>query len=233
MKTIKILIALVLFAAGQTFAANVEDRHLSGFHAVDAAGSFDVYITQGNVESVKVDAPGDVIGNVITEVKNGTLRIHSKDKFNWKDLFKNKKVSVYVTVKNIDDINLSGSGNVRFQDGLKADNGDMHLHISGSGNMEGKLTARAVDASISGSGNLKLAGSTEDQNVSVSGSGNYSARDFTSSKTNVSVSGSGNASVYCNNTLNAHVSGSGSVHYNGGPKNVSKSKSGSGSVSGS
>ena len=34
-----------------------EDRHLSGFHAVDVGGSFDVYITQGSTESVKVEAP--------------------------------------------------------------------------------------------------------------------------------------------------------------------------------
>jgi hypothetical protein len=44
------------------------------------------------------------------------------------------------------------------------------------------------------------------------------------------VSGSGNAAVYVSNSLNAHVSGSGGVHYGGNPKNVSKSKSGSGSI---
>lgn len=229
MKTIKILVALVLFAAGQTFAADIEDRHLSGFHAIDASGSFDIYVTQGSTESVKVDAPDDAIKNVMTDVRGGTLRIYSKEHFSWKNIFNNKKVMVYVTVKSIDNINLSGSGNVTFKDGLNST--DIRLHISGSGNVQGKLTARSVDASISGSGNLKLSGNTENQNVSVSGSGNYSARDLNSSKTDVSMSGSGNAAVYASNTLNAHVSGSGGVHYGGNPKNVSKSKSGSGSIS--
>ncbi|HWZ34591.1 MAG TPA: head GIN domain-containing protein [Mucilaginibacter sp.] len=229
MKTIKILIALVLFAAGQTFAANIEDRHLSGFHAVDAAGPFDVYITQGNTETVKVDAPDDVIKNVLTDVRSGTLRIYTKEHFSWKNIFNNKKVVIYITVKSIDNINLTGSGNVTFKDGLNAT--DMRLHVSGSGNIQGKLTAKALDASISGSGNLKLSGAAENQNVGVSGSGNYSARDLNSANANVSVSGSGNASVYASTGLNAHVSGSGGVHYGGNPKNVSKSKSGSGSIS--
>src|ERR1700761_8178200 len=57
----------------------VQDRHLSGFNAVDAAGSFDVYITQGPNESVKVDAPADVQDRVITEVDGGTLKIHNKN----------------------------------------------------------------------------------------------------------------------------------------------------------
>lgn len=228
MKTIKILVALVLFAAGQAFA-NTEDRPVSNFHAIESSGSFDVYITQGNTEAVKVDAPEDVIGKILTEVKDGTLRIYTKEKFSWKNIFNNKKVSIYVTVKSVDAISLSGSGNVNFKDGLTA-RGDMHLHISGSGNVQGKLTAKSLDASVSGSGNLRLSGSAENQNASVSGSGNYSARDFTSANVNVSVSGSGNAAVYASESINARVSGSGGVHYGGNPKNVSKSKSGSGSI---
>lgn len=238
MKTIKILMALVLFAAVQAFAADTENRPVSGFHAVDISGSYDVYINQGNTEAVRVEAPGDIIKLVLTEVKNGTLRIYNKENTNWRNIFNhnnifnNKKVVVYVTVKNIDGISLSGSGHVNFKDGLNA-NGNMHLQLSGSGNVQGKLTAKDLDAGISGSGSLKLSGSSENQNVHVSGSGSYSARDFTSANVNVSVSGSGGATVYASNSLNAHVSGSGGVHYSGSPKNVSKSKSGSGSISGS
>ncbi|GAA4092283.1 head GIN domain-containing protein [Mucilaginibacter panaciglaebae] len=235
MKTIKFLIALVLFAAGQTFAAKTEDRPVSGFHAVDVSGSYDVYITQGNTETVKIEAPNDVIKLVLTEVKNGTLRIYSKENTSWRNIFKNhnifnnKKVVVYVTVKNIDGISLSGSGHVTFKDGLNA-NGNMHLQLSGSGSVQGKLTTKDLDAGISGSGSLKLSGSGENQNVHVSGSGSYSARDFKSANVNASVSGSGGATVYASNSLNAHVSGSGGVHYGGNPKNISKSKSGSGSI---
>lgn len=235
MRTIKIFIALLMFIdIGQTYASNVENRPVSGFHAVDVSGSYDVYITQGNAEAVKVEAPGDIIKLVLTEVKNGTLRIYNKENTNWRNIFNhhnifnNKKVVVYVTVKNIDGISLSGSGHVTFKDGLKTSN--MRLQLSGSGNVQGKLTAKDLDAGISGSGSLKLSGSGENQNVHVSGSGNYSARDFNSANVNVSVSGSGNAAVYVSNSLNAHVSGSGGVHYGGNPKNVSKSKSGSGSI---
>ena len=62
-------------AANNTDQQKTEDRHLSGFNAVDLAGSFDVYITQGSTESVKVEAPDEVIDHIITEVNGGVLKI--------------------------------------------------------------------------------------------------------------------------------------------------------------
>src|SRR5579863_2634495 len=52
-----------------------EDRHLSGFHAIEVGGPYDVTLTQGNTESVRVEAPEDVISHVTTEVENGVLKI--------------------------------------------------------------------------------------------------------------------------------------------------------------
>jgi hypothetical protein len=68
--------------------------------------------------------------------------------------------------------------------------------------------------------------------VDVTGSGDFSGRDLTTNTTVVFVGGSGDASVYATSTLKASVSGSGDVHYGGNPHNVSKSKSGSGDISG-
>ncbi|MFD2874326.1 head GIN domain-containing protein [Mucilaginibacter ximonensis] len=230
MKTIKILVALVLFAAGQTFAANIEDRHLSGFHAIDAAASFDVYITQGRTESVKVEAPADVIKEVLTDVRGGTLNIHTKNHFGgWGNIFNHKKVVVYVTVTSIDDINLTGSGDIYFKDGLNT--GNINIQITGSGDIQGKLTARVLNAGISGSGDLKLWGRAETQKVEISGSGDYTARDLNTATTTVSISGSGDASVYASATLNAQITGSGDITYGGNPKRVAKAKSGSGDIS--
>ena len=50
----------------KTSVSDIVDRHLSGFHAVDLAGSFDVYLTQGATESVKVEAPADIMPHIRT-----------------------------------------------------------------------------------------------------------------------------------------------------------------------
>jgi len=241
----KFLLAAVLLAGtGYTYATpaamvkasskrDVQDRHLSGFHAIEISGSYDVYITQGSSESVKVEAPADIMDHVITEVEDGVLKVHNKNEsgWNWGGWNGHKKIAVYVTATSLNKLDVSGSGDAFFKDGLTA--GDMKIKVSGSGDVSGKLDVKTLDCSISGSGDMKLSGHAESANVSVSGSGDYEAKGLATVNTAVHVSGSGDAGVNVSTNLEASVSGSGDVSYTGGAHNVVKSKSGSGDISGS
>jgi hypothetical protein len=238
MKLIKIFAAVILFAVtGYAFAKNsvrpstvTEDRNLSGFKAVSVSGSFDVYIVQGSTESVKVDAPDDVLKYVVTEVKNGALNIYDKNRPNHGLFGNNKKIVVYVSVKDIDAISLTGSGNVFFKEGISANT--LHLNLTGSGDVTGKITAKSLETSLVGSGNVKISGHADDSKIKIAGSGNFSASELSTLSTTAKIGGSGNANVNATNNLQANVSGSGDVRYSGSPKNVLKSSTGSGSISG-
>jgi hypothetical protein len=234
MKLIKFFVAAVLLTvAGNTFAksySETEDRHLTGFDAVHVAGSFDVYITQGTTESVKVEAPADVIKNIITEVKNGSLTIRTKNNFSFNNMFGNKKMVVYVSIKNCNAVSLTGSGDVFFKEGIAAN--DLSLSITGSGDITGKVTAKNLSSSVTGSGDLHVSGRADNSKVNVTGSGDFTGRDLATNTTIVFVGGSGDASVNATATLKASVTGSGDVHYSGHPHNVSKSTSGSGDING-
>lgn len=231
MKLIRILIVLVLVAGTtQTFAKSIEDRHLTGFHAVNVSGSFDVIITQGPTESVKVEAPADVIREVLTDVKGGTLNIHNKDHVSWGNIFGNKKIVVYVSIKDVTGISLTGSGDVSFKGGINANS--LRIQLTGSGDLGGRINAKYLEGSVTGSGDVKLSGHADDQKVNVTGSGDYTAGDLSTINTMVSVGGSGDASVNASESLKASVTGSGDIHYSGHPKNVAKSKTGSGDING-
>ncbi|MHB8207794.1 head GIN domain-containing protein [Mucilaginibacter sp.] len=240
----KILLAVALVtSAGYTYAKphktiktkayyDTQDRHLSGFNAVDVEGSFDVYITQGSTESVTVDAPADIMDHVVTEVHDRSLKIKDKRRNGWSGDWNgnHKKVVVHVTVRDINAIGITGSGDVYFKDGIKAEKLD--IEVSGSGDAAGKIEVKTLDCSVSGSGNIKISGHADVSNVSVSGSGDYSGRELPTTNTTVQVSGSGNASINASSSITAAVSGSGDVSYTGGAQHVTKSKSGSGDISG-
>jgi len=218
---------------GDTPAANdVQDRHLSGFNAVDVEGSVDVYIVQGQTESVRVEAPAEMMDHIITEVNGSTLRIHDKNSsgWHWGGWSTHKKVAVYVSIREVHEIGITGSGDVYFKEGISAPS--LRIRVSGSGDVLGKVETKNLDCSISGSGDMKLVGHADQQNVNVSGSGDYSARGLTTQNTAVRVSGSGDANVNVSGNLEAAVSGSGDVSYTGGAQHVMKSKSGSGDISG-
>ena len=209
----------------------IEDRHITGFHGVDVGGSFDVYITQGSSESVKVEAPDEIIDHIITEVDNGVLKIYNKNdrNFHWGDLFGNhKKIAVYVSAKDLNAIAASGSGDVYFKEGIRTNS--LRLRVSGSGDMYGRLDVKNLESGVSGSGDVKISGHAENSAVNVSGSGDFEARGLATVNTIVHVSGSGDASINASNSVSASISGSGDVRYTGGAKSVSSSKSGSGDV---
>jgi hypothetical protein len=232
MKSLKkfILAAVMVVLSASAFAKNsAEDRHLTGFSAVNVAGSFDVYITQGPSESVKVDAPSDIIGRIVTEVEGGTLKIYTKrdEDSNWS--WHNKKVVIYVAIKDVNNITLAGSGDIFFKDGVKATS--LKLKLTGSGDITGKVAVKNLDSSIAGSGDITVTGSADISTVSVVGSGDFTGQSLSTGTTQVRVAGSGDARVNASDKIDASVVGSGDVHYTGSPKSINTSKAGSGSVS--
>jgi len=209
----------------------VIDRHLHGFTSIELSGPFDIYLSQGNLESVKVDAPSDVSARIITEVVNGALKVYTKhDHMDWGNWWGNhKRITVYVMIKNLNSLYLSGSGDDFFKDGLSLNT--LKLAISGSGDITGQITANSLECSISGSGDMRLSGHAETLTVTVGGSGDFTARNLKTVNSTVRVSGSGDAEINASRKIDAAVSGSGDIRYTGGAK-VASSKSGSGDISG-
>jgi hypothetical protein len=228
LKKTLIIASLMLFVTIKLFA-NTEDRHLSGFHAIQLSASYDVYITQGTTESVRVEAPDDVIDKIVTEVQGGVLKIYSKSNQGWSGSWMGeKKMVISITAKEITAIGISGSGNVYFKGGLNSN--ALKIKVSGSGDVTGKLNVKALEVGLTGSGDIKLTGHADNAAVSVSGSGDYSARDLVTITTAVRVSGSGDATVNASNKIDAVVSGSGDIRYTGGAKQVSTATHGSGDI---
>jgi len=234
------LLAAVLLTASYAVAkpvttatvntTEIVDRHLSGFNAINIAGPYDVYVKQGTVESVKVEAPSDMMSRILTEVNNGVLKIYSKhEMWNWGFSWgRHNKIRVYVTIKNVNSVNISGSGDAYFKEGLSANS--LKLRISGSDDMTGRVEAKMLESSISGSGDMRLSGHANNSAVSVVGSGDFSARGLVTENSSVRVTGSGDARINASQRVDASVSGSGDVHYTGGAKSITSHKSGSGDI---
>ncbi|RKR81642.1 putative autotransporter adhesin-like protein [Mucilaginibacter gracilis] len=229
----KLLTKLLFTAAALLFIntafAETQNRHLTGFNAIQLSGSYDVYITQGATESVNVEAPANVIDKIITEVQGGVLKIYSRNENGWGNWFgSNKKMAIYINAKDINSIGVSGSGDVFFKDGITTNS--LKIRISGSGDVLGKVHVKNFEAGVSGSGDLKVSGRADYSNITVSGSGDVSAHDLATGTSIVHVSGSGDATVYASEKIDASVSGSGDIRYAGSPKQVSTSTHGSGDI---
>jgi hypothetical protein len=207
---------------------NAQVRSVSGYHGVAVSGSIELFLTQGNEESVVISADDtNLRDKVITEVDDGILRIYlerkNKIQIDWPN---QKKIRAYVSVKDIDYLSSAGSGKLHIEGNIKTDK--LKVDISGSGNLEGAVTTKDLSLGISGSADADLSGTAEKSDFHISGSGNIRSYDFSTEYCNASISGSGNVKVTVTKELSADISGSGSVFIKGDGLIRDYSASGSG-----
>lgn len=242
MKKICLLLALLLATQVASAAARVvptrpahsaterQERQVAPFTAVAATGSMRVILRQGSPQRVEVAASAADQARVETEVRDGSLRIgrRREGRKMWETERFDGPVTVYVTAPTLTAVSVSGSGELRAEGAVQAE--DLLVSVSGSGSLTvPQLTARNLTTTVTGSGGATLAGSCPRHSISVSGSGEVRAADLRTDDTTVRVSGSGDARVNATKTLAARTSGSGSVLVSGNPQ-ITSSKSGSGTV---
>ena len=218
-----IIISLVFgFSAGQTVK---ETRDVKGFTSVGFGIAGNLYIKIGPQFKVELEGEKGDLDEVITELSGERLQIKHD---NWRFQFR-EKVTVYVTMSEIDGLGVSGSGKAEILDAVKGE--DLDLSVSGSGNLfTSDLSVENLECHISGSGNIKLGGgNAKDTEVSISGSGNFNGEMAKCETMEVHVSGSGNCTCQVTGSLEASVSGSGNVTYTGNPR-IDARVSGSGRV---
>ena len=212
------LLALLVFAGSQTIIAQgSQKRNVSAFTQISIKIDAEVHLKQGNTQSVEISGDESSLNRLITDVSGRTLVIkYPVD--TWFSKWQPGKVDVYITIPQIDELIVSGSGSILSED--KINTRILNLFISGSGNIKlANLLAEKVIVTLSGSGNVTLAGNgtaSEFKSI-ISGSGNVKAIDFQANDVDVKISGSGDCYVNALKNLIAKLAGTGDVIYRGNP----------------
>jgi hypothetical protein len=203
-----LVVVLVLSACGVVSGSGnvaTETRQVSGFTAIDLAGSGEVTVEQGDAESLTIEADDNVLPRLTSEVSDSTLKLDKKPGIT---VNTPNPIRYRVTVKDLTGVTVSGSGSVKGQG----------------------LTIQTLRVDISGSGTVNLSGSAVEQDIEVSGSGRHEAAELLSQKVSADIAGSGEVTVAVSRELRVDISGSGTVTYSGDPSVVEQSVSGSGKV---
>jgi hypothetical protein len=217
------LLTACAFGVDGSGKVTAETRALEKFSGVELKNAANVYITQGETQEVKIEAEDNLVQFITTEVKNNELVIDCKE-----NITSHEPINVYITVKDLCLVELTGSGNMITKNEIDCDH--MTLRLGGSGTMKANVKSQSLKASLSGSGNLDLAGSSAESDIRISGSGNVNAQQMKTFTSAVSISGSGNTKVDANNELDVNISGSGNVFYVSEPAKITTKITGSGEV---
>lgn len=217
------------FGPGERGSGNVvnETREVSNFHAIEIDYPAEVIIRQGNQESLEIEAEDNLLPNLKTEVRGGTLEIFYRRE-GGKHVNPTKTVRITIVVRNLDEVDFTSAGELTIE-GLKATN--LEVSLSGAGDLDLKdVRLEELSVNLSGAGNMTASGVADTLDMTISGFGGFRGSDLHSKKAEVSISGAGSATVWVDDDLDASISGAGSVSYYGSPA-VTRQVSGVGDVS--
>lgn len=227
MKLHSLLCALALFMA-VVFTAEAqhsETRTPGSFNKIENSGSWDVEITKGSKDEIRLESDSFDLSKVITELDGEKLEIRLE-----RGNYRKVDLRVFVKVRELRSVGNGGSGDMTIKSDFGADSFSIGLSGSGSISTENINTGK-LSVGMSGSGKVRIAGGQADEaNIGQSGSGDFEAIDFTADAVKIGKSGSGDTSIGVIESLTVGSSGSGNVYYRGNPEKQSIGVSGSSRV---
>lgn len=154
MKKILISCVVVLMAFSATVAQkvvyddnNAQKRTISSFHAIETSSGIEVIISKGDKEELAVSVGNtDYLDEVKTVVENGTLKISRQGDWKFWNKWKNWRVKVYVSYKNLDAVKATSGGSVNGSD-ISLEKLTARLNSGGTITLSGTVSSLDVDGS--------------------------------------------------------------------------------------
>jgi len=201
-----------------------KERNATAFTELRVSSGIDVYLKQGEKESITVEADENLHEYILTEIRNGVLIVYT-DNVNIREA---ERERVYVTMKDIRSIKASSAGDVVGETPVNSDR--LQISVSSAGNIKLEVQAKAINIDISSSGDVNLRGASDILEADLSSAGDLNAFDLQVREADVSVSSAGDADISVSERLTARASSAGDINYMGNPKYVDARSSSAGGI---
>lgn len=200
-----------------------KERKVGSFTGIKVSSGIDVFLRQGNNESLSVEADENLHDYIYTEVTGGVLHIYTKVTIRDAEMKR-----AYVTMKDINSISTSSAGDIKGETPVKTDR--LKLSTSSAGNIDLDVNAREINIDISSAGDIQLTGQADMLEADLSSAGSLKAYELQVKEADISVSSAGDADVNVSEKITAHASSAGSINYKGNPKYVDAHSSSAGGI---
>jgi hypothetical protein len=200
-----------------------KERQTESFTGIKVSTGIDVFLKQGNNESVSVEADENLQEYIITEVSGGVLNIYTEA-----NIRSAESKKVYVTVRELKSATTTSAGDITGETPFKTDK--IELEANSAGNIKLDITATEVSIDISSSGDITVSGEADKLRADLSSAGDLKAYDLKVREADVDVSSAGDADIYVTEKLSARASSAGDINYRGEPKYIDSHSSSAGGI---
>ena len=228
-----IILLFLTICASTIYAQNTEEiRNVSNFKGIRISSGIDLYIKQGNVESVRIVGDKDKLVKVKTEKEDDILRIYtenSKGWFNFDFDWSNKNsLKAYVTVKNLNSIAATGGSDV-FSEG-KLDLIKLDVKATGGSDVKLDLDTDELTCETTGGSDVTLSGTATVFKAMATGGSDLKAKNLRTNFCSISSTGGSDAHVWAEKEISISATGGSDVYYKGNARVVQSNSSGGSDV---
>ena len=191
-------------------------RPLASFNKIYVNGNIDVILRQGSGQEVTVEAGGNLLPEIKTEVVNGELHIDNHNKCNWARSYKKGTITINVTLEQpLRYLWTEGSGLIKSTDTLICDFLKIWAHQSG--NVDLIVNANYVLSDTHTTADLTLHGKTGLLQFYHTGEGYLHLEDLQANDAWIYSNTSGDAFINVLFSMEVTLNWVGNIYYKGNP----------------
>ncbi|SDR78663.1 Putative auto-transporter adhesin, head GIN domain [Polaribacter sp. KT25b] len=202
-----------------------EDRTTKeAFTTIKVSSGLDLFISQGSKNKIIVEADENLQEIIITEVKNGELKIYSE-----KNIWRAKARKIYVTVKNLETLTATSGAEVYAKESLKVNN----LRISATSGAEINISVNAntVETNATSGADIEISGISNKYITNATSGASIDAYELKSKNVIAKVTSGADINLFVSEKLDAKATSGGDIDFKGNPKKVDKKSTSGGSIS--
>ncbi len=200
-----------------------ENREVPAFHGIEAGSAFHINVVKGDKQSLVIETDDNIQEYIKVKVDDGVLEIETKG-----NIRNPEKLNAYITMPEIDELDLSGACNLESNDRFESEK--MDIDLSGASRVNLKIRVGKLNLEQSGASKSNLSGYANNLEIDASGASHSYLEDLEVNNAEIDLSGASKVNVKVMEYLNGKCSGASHINYGGGVKKVDVSTSGASSV---
>jgi len=214
-------------ACNSLLAGNLvsKDFPVRSFTAIELKGVGNIFLTQGDTESVRIETDTTIFSTVELENEGDKLTISSTVDFSHRD---RSEMNIYITVNHLKSVRFNDVGVVTSNNELKTDTLDFLMESVGKASIA--LQCKLLNVHFAGVGKFEAKGKAIKLMLDAKGVGQVQLSNLLANEADVRFSGVGNVEVYASDAITIKSNGIGKVIYKGHPRKTDIHKEGVGSV---
>ena len=210
--------------AGNSNIVITERTPQADFSGIKVSTGIDLFISQGNTNAITVKADENLHDLIITEVKEGVLKIYTD-----KNIWKSKARKVYVTIEKLSFLKATSGSDVQSETIIKTN--EISISATSGAAIEIDVEAESVATSTTSGSDIKITGTTINHASNATSGSSIDAYDLKSDNAIAKATSGASINIYASKKMEGKATSGADIDFIGNPKIINKEVSSGGSIS--